>query len=228
MARSGSRVGYSALIPAFDAAATIAAAIESMLRQTMPPDEIVVVDDGSGDATGEIAKACDPRVTVLRQENRGPGAATNLAIEKTKWPIIASLDADDIWLPGKMEAQLRHLSEHPGTHAVFTHLRTFREDGLRAGVDAVSPGWSRTTMVIRREAAAAIGSFIDLPGSGRGEMIDWLARARHLGLRLDMLDEVHALRRIRPGSLSYGRDAEKDKGYARAAWLALRRRKGTA
>jgi hypothetical protein len=59
-------------------------------------------------------------------------------------------------------------------------------------------------------------------------MIDWLARARHLGFRLDMLGEVHALRRIRPGSLSYGRDAEKDKGYARAAWLALRRRKGTA
>jgi glycosyltransferase involved in cell wall biosynthesis len=228
MPRSGSHVKYSALIPAFDAAATIAAAIGSMLRQTVPPDEIIVVDDGSTDATGEIARACDPRVRVIRQPNLGPGAATNLAMQKTTLPIIASLDADDIWLPGKMEAQLRHLVANPEASAVFTHLRTFREDGLRAGVDVVSPGWSRTTMVIRREAAIAIGDLVDPSGGGRGEMVDWLARARHLGLQLDMLDEVHALRRIRPGSLSYGRDAERDKGYARAAWLALRRRKGMA
>jgi glycosyltransferase involved in cell wall biosynthesis len=221
-------VKYSAFIPAFNAAATIAAAIESMLGQSLPPDEIVVVDDGSLDATGDIARACDPCVKVVRQDNQGAGAATNLGIRQTAFPIIASLDADDIWLPGKMEAQLRHLTAHPEVSAVFTHLKTFRDDGLRAGADVAGPGWSRTTMVIRRDAAVAIGDFVDLPGSGRGEMIDWLARARHLGFRLDMLDEVLALRRVRPGSLSYGRDAGKDKGYARVAWLALQRRKAKA
>jgi glycosyltransferase involved in cell wall biosynthesis len=221
-------VKYSALIPAFNAAATIEAAIESMLTQSMPPEEIIVVDDGSEDATGDVATACDPRVRVIRQANQGAGAATNLALRRTTCPIVASLDADDIWLPGKMAAQLGHLAAHPETHAVFTRLRTFRDDGLHAGEGMVNPGWSRSTMVIRSDAAAAIGDLIDLPGSGRGEMIDWLARARHLGFRLDMLDEVHALRRIRSGSLSYGRDADKDKGYARVAWLALQRRRGKA
>jgi glycosyltransferase involved in cell wall biosynthesis len=221
-------VKYSAIMPAFNAAATIAAAIESMLGQSLPPEEIVVVDDGSADATADIARACDPCVKVIRQDNRGAGAATNLAIAQTRLPVIASLDADDIWLPEKMETQLRHLAAHPEASAVFTHLRTFRDDGLRAGADVVGPGWSRSTMVIYRQAAVATGDFIDLPGSGRGEMVDWLARGRHLGLRLDMLDEVHALRRVRSGSLSYGRDADKDKGYARVAWLALQRRKGKA
>lgn len=219
---------YSAIIPAFNAAATIADAIESMLGQTLPPEEIVVVDDGSTDATGDIARACDPCVKVVWQENRGAGAATNRALGQARLPVIASLDADDIWLPNKMETQLCHLATHPEARAVFTHLRTFRNDGLRAGAEAVSPGWSRTTMVIQREAAEAIGDFVDLPGSGRGEMIDWLARARYLGFRLDMLDEVYALRRVRPGSLSYGRDSDKDKGYARVAWLALQRRRGKA
>lgn len=219
---------YSALIPAFNAAATIEAAIASMLEQSHPPEEIIVVDDGSTDATGSIAAACDPRVRVIRQENRGPGPATTLAMREVRFPVIASLDADDIWLPDKMSAQLDHLARHPATKAVFSHMRTFRDDGIEAGTNVVAPGWSRSTMTIHRSAARKIGAVIDLPGENRGEMIDWLARARHMGFALDLLDDVHALRRIRPGSLSYGRDAEKDRGYARVAWLALQRRKGRA
>ena len=79
-------------------------------------------------------------------------------------------------------------------------------------------------MAARRDLALRIGDVVDPPGN-RGEMIDWLARGRHLGFRMDMLEAVHALRRIRPGSLSYGRSPERDKGYARVAWMALQRRK---
>ncbi len=219
---------YSALIPAFNAAATIEAAIASMLGQDIPPEEIIVVDDGSTDATGKIAAACAACVHVLRQENQGPGRATTLAIQESRFPILASLDADDIWLPGKMSAQLAHLAQYPESQAVFSHMRSFRDDGIEAAANLVSPGWSRSTMTIRRTSALDVGTVIDPPSGYRGDMIDWLAQARHLGFRLDMLDEVHVLRRIRPGSLSYGRDAEKDRGYAHVAWLALQRRKGKA
>jgi hypothetical protein len=74
------------------------------------------------------------------------------------------------------------------------------------------------------DTARRVGPVIDPPGD-RGDMVDWIARARHLELRLDMLPDVLALRRIRPGSMSYERDAERDKGYARVAWLALQRRR---
>jgi hypothetical protein len=106
-------------------------------------------------------------------------------------------------------------------HAVFAHWQTF-VNGVGEG--EVSPGWTRTTMVIRTDAARKVGPLIDPPG-GRGDMVDWIARAREAGLILDMLEEVLARRRVRPGSLSHGRDPALDRGYARVAWLALQRRK---
>ncbi len=216
---------YSVVIPAFNAEPTIAAAIESVLRQTVPPAEIMVVDDGSTDRTAEIAAACDARVRLFRQGNAGAGAAMTAAMRHVSSPIFASLDADDLWLPDKMAEQLAHLAENPACDFVFSHLRTFRDEGVPSGAETAGPGWTRTTMTARTEQALKIGDVVDPPG-GRGEMIDWLARGRHLGLRMDMLEAVHAMRRIRPGSLSYGRSQERDRGYARVAWLALQRRKG--
>lgn|SRR5690606_33238708 len=222
-----SGMDYSVIIPAFNAARTIGEAIDSILSQSAPAREIIVVDDGSSDGTGEIALARDPRVTVVRQDNLGPGAAMTRGIAGVSSPIFASLDADDIWLPEKMSAQLAHLAANPECGFVFSYMRTFRDDGGQDGAGAVSPGWSRITMSGRTDLAREIGDIVDTPG-GRGEMIDWLARARHLGIRMDMLDTVYALRRIRPDSLSYGRSAERDKGYARVAWLAMQRRRAQA
>ncbi len=220
---------YSALIPAFNAAATIEEAIRSIVEQDLPPAEILVVDDGSTDGTGELAAAMDRKVRLVRQENRGVGAATSLGIRAASSPVIACLDADDIWLPSKMTTQIAQLTSNPDCHGLFTHLRTFRNDDPTDLVSPATPGWSRTTLAVRREAALEIGDLIDPPGGGsRGDMIDWIARGRHFGIRFDMIDAVYALRRIRPGSLSYGRDHDKDKGYARVAWLALQRRRGKA
>ena len=217
---------YSAVIPAFNAARTIREAIGSILGQRVPAAEIIVVDDGSTDDTADIAKACDPRVTVVRQANFGPGAATSAGLKRVSCAYFAALDADDLWLPEKMEVQLAYLEANPDCGFVFGHLRTFRDDGKDGG-GVVSPGWSRTTIAGRMSVVREVGDIIDPPG-GRGEMIDWLARARHLGIRMDMLESVQALRRIRQGSLSYGRSVEQDKGYARVARLALQRRREQA
>lgn len=214
---------YGVVIPAFNAAATIGETLNSVLAQTIKPDIIVVVDDGSSDDIVATIEAMKLQVTVLRQENAGPGSATTRGIAALSTPIIATLDADDLWLPDKIERQLTFLDRHPQTAGVFAHWRTFRE-GRPDLPDATSvPGWSRTTMMIRRDVANAIGPVTDPPG-GRGEMIDWIARAREAGFGLDMLDEVLALRRIRPGSLSYGRDPARDRGYLEVARLAMLRR----
>ena len=163
------------------------------------------------------------RCKLLRQENAGPGSATTRGIAALSTPFVATLDADDLWLPNKIEIQLAHLGQFPQTSGVFTHLRSFRDDRPTRRRPLAVPGWSRTTMMIRREVADTVGPIVDPPG-GRGEMIDWIARVREAGFVLAMLDEVLALRRIRPGSLSYGRDAARDRGYLEVARLAMQRR----
>jgi glycosyltransferase involved in cell wall biosynthesis len=214
---------YGVVIPAFNAASTITETVNSVLAQTVTPDAIVVVDDGSTDETVAVIHAMNLPVTVLRQENAGPGSATTRGFAALSTLFVATLDADDLWLPNKIEKQLRHLGQFPQISGVFTHLRSFRDDRVDRPDLALVPGWSRSTMVIRREVVDTVGPILDPPG-GRGEMIDWIARVREAGLALAMLDEALALRRIRPGSLSYGRDFARDRGYLEVARLAMRRR----
>lgn len=214
---------YGVVIPAFNASATIRETLQSVAAQTLRPELVVIVDDGSSDDLAAAIVGIDLPLELLRQDNAGPGSATTRGIAALAAPFIATLDADDLWLPGKIEAQFAHLERQPGTSGVFTHMRSFRDGEADALAPTATPGWSRSTMLIRREVAEAVGPIHDPPG-GRGEMIDWIARAREAGFVLDMMAEVLALRRIRPGSLSYGRDAARDRGYLEVARLAMLRR----
>lgn len=215
--------GYGVVIPAFNASATIAETLRSVAAQKLRPESVVIVDDGSSDDLAAAVRGIDLPLELLRQDNAGPGSATTRGIAALSTPFVATLDADDLWLPGKIAAQLAHLERLPGTSGVFTHMRSFRDGEPDAQAPVATAGWSRSTMLIRREAAQAIGPMVD-PAGGRGEMIDWIARARESGFVLDMMPDVLALRRIRPGSLSYGRDATRDRGYLEVARLAMLRR----
>jgi len=214
--------GYGVVIPAFNATATIAETLRSVAAQTVAPEAIVVVDDGSTDDIASAINTLDMQVMLLRQENAGPGSATTRGIAALSTPFIATLDADDLWLPTKIEKQLAHFGRFPAKAGVFTDMSNFRGGRPDAPDAAAVPGWSRTTMMIRRAIIGAVGPIVDPPG-GRGEMIDWIARAREAGFELGMLDEVLALRRIRPGRLSYGRDW-RGRGCLGVARLALLRR----
>lgn len=106
MPNEKTQVSYSVVIPAYNASGTLANAIESALAQTVAPVEIVVVDDGSSDDTSAVSEKYAPRVRTIRQINAGPGAARNRGILETTGEWVAFLDADDTWLPRKMERQL--------------------------------------------------------------------------------------------------------------------------
>jgi glycosyltransferase involved in cell wall biosynthesis len=104
----------STVITTYNYAQFIPSAIESVLTQTRRPDEIVVVDDGSTDQTAAVvAGYADQGVRYIRKENGGAGSARNRGLRETTGALVTFLDADDRWLPDKLERQLAHLAHYP-------------------------------------------------------------------------------------------------------------------
>lgn len=101
----------SVLIPAYNAAGCVSTAIESVLAQTFPPAEIIVVDDESADRTAEVVASFGAAVRLLRQKNAGPAAARNHAAREAVGDWLALLDADDAWQPEKLERQLAYTGD---------------------------------------------------------------------------------------------------------------------
>lgn len=222
-------LSYSVVIPAYNAAGTIGQAIESILRQSILPREIIVVDDGSTDETVAAVRRMAGKFTVISQANGGPGAATTAGFRRVATPFVATLDADDLWLPRKIALQAERFETDPGLAGVFSLARLFA-DGEAPAPDGNGPVrrlWTRTTLLFRIEAAREVGDFADLPGR-LGEVIDWLARSRDLGHRHAMVEEILALRRIRQGSLSHSLDPDRSRGYLVAVRAALERKRRLA
>lgn len=109
----------SVVMPAYNARPFIEEAIRSVLSQDYPSIELTVIDDGSKDGTPELAEQFGSRVKVLRQKNAGPAAARNRGIAAALGDFIAFLDADDVWLPGKVALQVQYLQDHPDVGVVF-------------------------------------------------------------------------------------------------------------
>jgi glycosyltransferase involved in cell wall biosynthesis len=107
-------VRVSVVIPAYDAQSTVGASISSVLWQTYADAEVVVVDDGSSDATGDVAAAYPGRVRVVRQDNAGVAAARNRGIGEARGELIAFCDADDVLLPRHLEALVSTFDRHGG------------------------------------------------------------------------------------------------------------------
>ncbi len=103
----------SVIIPAYNAEEYVGRAIDSVLAQTRQADEIIVVDDGSTDNTADVIKSYGSRVHCIRQENGGASVARNTGIEAATGQWIAFLDADDEWLPEKLQLQIEHLKRNP-------------------------------------------------------------------------------------------------------------------
>ena len=106
----------SAIIPAYNSQDFILDAIHSIQNQTHPVDEIIVIDDGSTDSTQQIIQSQTSDIKYISQENQGPSAARNTGIKVAQGDWIAFLDADDQWMPDKIEKQLLALKHSPELH----------------------------------------------------------------------------------------------------------------
>lgn len=200
----------SAIIPAHDAAPFLAEAIASVLAQSLPVAEVVVVDDGSSDGTAQIAAGFGEIVQLERQEKLGPAAARNRGIAMASGDVLAFLDADDIWLPGKLSVQIAALGS---ADMAFTRIEKFHADDcpqeLRGNDGEVQDGYLPSTFACHASVFASIGTFdAGLPG---GEFVDWLARARAAKMREILLPEVLARRRIHASNMT--RSAASKRAY---------------
>ena len=121
---------FSVVVPVYKARQWVGRAIESVLAQTFEDFELILVDDGSPDDSAEvIAQYTDPRVKLIRQENRGEGGARNRGIEASSGKWIAFLDADDQWLPGFLEDHYRVISDHQEVDFCYSSYRRMYQDG---------------------------------------------------------------------------------------------------
>jgi glycosyltransferase involved in cell wall biosynthesis len=115
---------------AYDMARYIGATITSVLDQTLPNFEMIVVDDGSHDATARIAAAVDdPRVRLISTPNQGPGAARNRGLAACRAPLVVFLDADDLLLGDALETMVATMAANAGGVACFGHHVKVDEDG---------------------------------------------------------------------------------------------------
>lgn len=132
-------MGVSVVIPAYNAGRFIEEAIKSVLSQDWAPIEIIVVNDGSTDRDYSELESLGTQIRVIQQSNRGVAAARNIGFALARQEYVAILDADDVWVPGKLRAQMTHLSQHADCDAVFCL-------GLNWDPDGDGATWTRPSM----------------------------------------------------------------------------------
>ena len=206
-------------MPAYNARPFIEESIRSVLSQDYANIELLMIDDGSSDGTPEVAHEFGKQVTVLRQKNGGPAAARNRGIAAATGEFIAFLDADDVWLPGKVAAQVQYLQNHPEVGVVFGRWHcnqgsVFGAAPIRVNVaesaELVSQhsGWIYTellldsvihiiTAMVRRSVIESVGNLDE--SLRTGEDYDfWLRVSRKF--RIDQLNQTLANYRIHASS----------------------------
>jgi glycosyltransferase involved in cell wall biosynthesis len=217
------------IIPVYNGAKYLAAAIESVLAQRTSPAEILVVDDGSEDHSAQVAARFAPRVRYLHQPHRGPGAARNHGVERATGEYLAFLDADDLWTPDRLTCQMAVLDGDSAVEAVLGRVENFISPELAPDrKQALAPSAEATgalhigALLIRRRAFERVGIF-DVRWQ-QGEFIEWWARAVEAGLRHVILPQLLLQRRLHDSNLTQrARDQRVD--YVRMLHDVLARRR---
>jgi glycosyltransferase involved in cell wall biosynthesis len=234
----------SVVIPVHNGEKYLAQAIESVLAQTYRDFELLIVDDGSTDGSRAVMDRyarCDDRIRVLSQANRGVSVAGNLGFEKARGEWVARLDADDIFLPDKLQSQIAFIRRHPdvrilGTLGYFIN-RTGRVIGLvnsdgpftRAEFDRMAGRgepvfFVHSSTMMHRETVLAVGGYREQ--FVQAEDVDLWLRMAEKGHLLLKMPEPLLLYRLHGESLTMKRNAEQKRCHRWVMACAEARRKG--
>jgi hypothetical protein len=224
---TGFRPLVSLVVPSYNVEQYVAEAIDSALAQTYRPLEIVVVDDGSTDSTADVVHAYlgHPEVVYVHQENRGLAGARNRGIAEARGDVIGLLDADDVWMPQKVERAVAYLGEHPEVGWVTTDCYLLRDHtpteeryyGDMVPVEFPEPGPAQLDAIaqrnymsvachIRRELFDRFGVFDE--SLRRTEDYDLWLRFLLGGTSVGRIDEPLGWYRLHAGALSANLQAQ--------------------
>jgi glycosyltransferase involved in cell wall biosynthesis len=199
----------SAILAVMNGERYLAEAIESILEQSSPPEELIVIDGDSTDRSAEIAGTYE-EATVIRQSGEGLAQAWNQAIEASSGNLIGFLDSDDLWLPRKQATQAQALEENLELAGVIGRARFelapgmdpppgFRPEVLDRDHMAPMPG----TALVRRELFDQVGYFDE--DYWLAMDVDWFARVKDAGHVVGTVDHTVLLKRYHPLNLSHTR-----------------------
>jgi glycosyltransferase involved in cell wall biosynthesis len=236
----------SVIIPSYNSARFVLQAVQSALKQTYSRVEVIVVDDGSTDDTRERLVPQNGRIRYVYQSNGGPSKARNRGIDEAQGDLIAFLDADDQWLPEKLQKQWKNLQANPDACLVHTDLyrlyepngtivHKYRDRKQFSGYCYHEFFWGNavvtSSVLVTRRCLEEIGGFDEKIWRASTEDLDlWLRIARHFPL--SYVDEPLVLYREHPTNASHNeRIMLEDRYYVlakalqadRTLWQALGR-----
>ncbi|MEA5443731.1 glycosyltransferase family 2 protein [Cyanobium gracile] len=206
------------VIPVHNGATLLRATLQSVQQQSLSDWELIVLDDGSSDDSAAIATAMaseDPRIQVLRQANAGVSRTRNRGVAASQAPLIAFLDADDLWHPDKLRAHVERHQGDAGLGVSFARVEFLSPEGNPTGTIASHPSvplnpadflcenptTTTSNWVLRREVFEAVGGFVE--DMSYSEDLEWLLRVACTGLwRIEAIDRVLTYYRTSASGLS--------------------------
>ena len=221
----------SCIVPVFNGERYLTEALNSIFDQDHQPLEVIVVDDGSTDGTADVVSQYKNKVTYLHQENAGPSVARNTGIKASNGKFIGFLDADDLWVQGKLKRQMACFDAEPELGICTSHNQNFwmpeladEETKMRAeGAGDPQPG-TFPSMLVRRSVFDDVGMLN--PTLKHRDAMEWLSRAKDAGVPTKTLPEVFVRRRLHLTNISREEEAADPDEVLRALKARLDRQRG--
>lgn len=220
----------SVIIPFYNAHKYIFAAVESILSQSVPVNEIIIIDDASECGLTSVKFAQDKIKIIRFSENKGVAAARNEGIRQAKGNILAFLDADDLWCAQKLSNQLEILHEDPRIEAVYGYVKQFASPELpleavrKYCIDTEArTGYLAGSLLVKKEAFLRAGFFNE--DFRTGEFIEWRARAIRKGITEAVIEDVVLLRRIHGENLTIRERKRMAEDFMKMAIMKIKERK---
>lgn len=208
---SSTTPSISVIIPVYNGERYLAEAVASIRAQKYAPLEIIIVDDGSTDGTATLTRSLGADIRYFYQANAGPAAARNLGIGAAGGDLIAFLDSDDLWPPGKLALQVDCLQQNRQLEVVLGRVQCFGMlEEVEKRLNFLEPDHKIISVnlgsgVFRKTAFERVGFFDE--SLRYNEDSDWFLCAREQGIAMLILKEVTLLFRIHPDSMTHHKPA---------------------